>query len=221
MASSLRGSGYLLPRSQILFEKPKEGSSANPSLQSALRLSRSALPMDAARKHALSLEEFDRELTAIQGPMGGYVISLLGPGADTDDIVQETNLFLFERKDDFVPGTSFKAWAFRVAYFKALACRRDRIRRDESVFSEATIHLIAERSSTLFGDGEDRLTALRDCLDQLPKTERSLLAARYQNHSTLTKFAKTQDRTESSIYKAISRLRLALRHCIEGRMNKL
>lgn len=174
--------------------------------------------MGATRKNALSLEEFERELTAIQGAMGGYVVSLLSPGEDTDDIVQETNLFLFARREDFELGTSFKAWAFRVAYFKALACRRDRIRRDECVFSEATIHLIAEQGQGIFGEGEDRLAALRQCQAKLPKFERSLLAARYGGSSSLAKFAKEQGRSEALIYKSISRLRLALRHCIEELM---
>ncbi len=176
--------------------------------------------MDAVKKQTLSPEEFERKLTSIQGPLLGYVISLLGPDADADDVVQETNVFLFERRDDFTPGTSFKAWVFRTAYFKALACRRDRIRRDECEFSEATIHLVAERGNELFGEGEDRLTALRQCLAKLPESDRALLAVRYLDDSPLADYAKQHGRSAAAVYKAISRIRLALRHCIEGLLKK-
>lgn len=150
--------------------------------------------------------------------MRAYIISLLGSWMDVDDVLQETNLFLWERRDDFQPGTSFKAWAFRVAYFKSLAHRRDRIRRDRVEFSEATLFLIAERGQELLGEGEDRLEALRHCLDRLNEADRSLLAARYSKGTTLTKHASLQGKSISAIHKAISRLRFALRSCVEKRL---
>jgi RNA polymerase sigma-70 factor (ECF subfamily) len=154
-------------------------------------------------------------LAGVQGALRSYIISLLGPGADVDDVLQETSLFLFERRADFEPGTSFKAWSFRVAYFKALACRRDRIRRDKVEFGEGTLHRIAARGAELYGQTEDRHAALQQCLARLRPSERSLLAVRYTKGFSLTDYARTQRKSPDAIHKAISRLRLALRHCVD------
>ena len=61
--------------------------------------------------------ELERELEKIQPALYAYVGSLTGGSAGVADVVQETNLLIWEKRDDFESGTNFKAWAFRIAYF--------------------------------------------------------------------------------------------------------
>lgn len=152
--------------------------------------------------------------------MRAYIISLLGSGTDADDILQEANLLLWERREAFLPGTSFKAWAFRVAYFKTLAHRRDRIRRDRIEFSESTLYLITERAQERFGEGDDRIDALRHCLTGLDESDRAMLTARYSSGNSLTEHAARIGKSIPAVHKAISRLRFALRSCVEKQLAK-
>ena len=176
--------------------------------------------MEPARKEPFSRSDFDELLDQIQGPLRAYIISLLGPEADADDVLQETNLFLCERWRDFKPGSSFRTWSFRVAYFKALACRRDRIRRDKVEFSEATLHRIAERAADRFDETERRHSALAHCLSRMRKVDRALLAIRYTKGFSLTDHARKLGKSPDAIHKAISRLRLSLRQCIDRQLKE-
>ena len=173
-----------------------------------------------ARQQPFGKPDFELLLDEIQGALHAYIISLLGPDADTDDVLQETNLFLCERWRDFKPGTSFRTWSFRVAYFKALACRRDRIRRDKVEFSEATLHRIAARATERYSETELRHDALNHCLSRMRKVDCALLAIRYTKGFSLTDYARKQGKSAAAIHKAISRLRLALRQCIDRHLKK-
>ena len=173
-----------------------------------------------AQQDPFKRSEFEQLLDAIQGALHAYIISLLGPEADADDVLQETNLFLCERWRDFEPGTSFRTWSFRVAYFKTLACRRDRIRRDRVEFSESTLHRIAERAADHYQKTEERHLALQHCLSRMRLPDRALLAIRYTKGFSLTDYARKQHRTPAAIHKAVSRLRLALRQCIDRHLKE-
>ena len=69
-------------------------------------------------------DQFIALLTSAQPVLHGYVFSLLGDETAARDVLQETNLTLWHKADDFVEGTSFPAWAAKVAYFHVLRWRR-------------------------------------------------------------------------------------------------
>lgn len=174
--------------------------------------------MTNPRQAPFRRSDFEDLLAGMQGPLRTYIRSLLGPDAEADDVLQETNLFLVERWTDFQPGTSFKAWSFRVAYFKALACRRDRIRRDRVEFSESTLHRIAQRGAERYGQTEERHAALEHCLARMRPSDRALLAVRYTKGFSLTEHARRLRKSPAAVHKAISRLRLVLKQCVDRRL---
>ena len=58
-------------------------------------------------------------------------------------MLQETNMVLWCDSAKFQPGTDFRAWAYRVAYFQVLAQRRKR-GRDRLSFDESLLKDIAQ-----------------------------------------------------------------------------
>jgi RNA polymerase sigma-70 factor (ECF subfamily) len=62
--------------------------------------------------------------------------------ADADDILQETNLVLWSKQDEFTPGTDFRVWAFRVARYQVMAYRK-RQSLDRLVFGDELIDRLA------------------------------------------------------------------------------
>jgi len=163
---------------------------------------------------------FEARITALMGPLRGYIASMLGTVDGVDDVLQETNFFLWDRRGDYEVGTSFKAWAYRVAYFKTLAARRDRMREGRHVFSEEFIERIAQKTEEIDDHG-DRLGALQQCLEKLRVQDRRLLRLKYVDQKSLTDYSKVMRVSAASVHKTISRLRLALRHCIEKEMRSL
>lgn len=162
--------------------------------------------------------ELAKEIAGLRTALRGYVLSILPHHGACDDVVQETCLFLWERREECSEETNLKAWAFRVAWFKAMAWRRDRQREKTVSFSEDSLHEIAEAAESLADEAQDRLRALRGCLARLSPGEIRLLRLKYVERGSLSDHARELRRQPSRVQKTISRLRLALRHCIETKL---
>jgi RNA polymerase sigma-70 factor (ECF subfamily) len=160
------------------------------------------------------------EIAALRSPLRGYVLSILPHHAACDDVVQEVSVFLWERRHEREPDTNLRAWAFKVAWFKAMAWRRDRQREKTVSFSEDTLHEIAATAESMADEAGDRLLALRACLRRLDPAEVKLLQLKYVDGGSLTDHARELRQNPSRVQKTISRLRLALRHCIETKLSQ-
>jgi RNA polymerase sigma-70 factor (ECF subfamily) len=69
-----------------------------------------------------------RQISQHQAALLAYVLTLHPDRSEAQDILQETNVVLWQKIDEFRDGTNFKAWAFRIAYH-----RRSRISSERNV----------------------------------------------------------------------------------------
>lgn len=168
----------------------------------------------------LSEENFESLLSEHQAALRAYIISLAANNRDCDDILQDTNLYLWENRATFEPNSSFKAWAFKTAYFKMLARKRDRSRLSESYFSDTMMEQLASEAEERFGNAPERIAALRKCLGLLNANELKVIKAKYLLQQSLTHYALTAGKSIASTHKQISRLRLSLRDCIQKRLDQ-
>ena len=120
----------------------------------------------------------------------------------------------------FFPGTNFRAWAMRVAWFMVMAERRDRARSGQVVFCERMREMLAAGAEERMPESDRRLVALRHCLERTRPQDRRLLDWKYGKGANLSDLAETTGCAATTVYKSISRLRLALRHCVEKRLKE-
>ena len=74
--------------------------------------------------NATKQAEFVSQIARHQSALHAYIISLM-PGVDgVDDVLQETNLVLWEKRRTFEPGSNFRAWACAIARFRVMGHRR-------------------------------------------------------------------------------------------------
>ena len=73
-------------------------------------------------------DELIELMTQYQGRLYVYMLSLIGNPDAANDVLQETNIVLWKESKQYVPGTNFKAWAFRIAHFQCMAYRQRRLR---------------------------------------------------------------------------------------------
>ena len=163
-------------------------------------------------------EEFIELLTGAQNTLFGYIISLCHDHSRAQDILQETNITLWRKAEDFEPGTNFNAWACRTAYFHVLNHRR-KISRDQLVFDEDVFNYLAERQEERIGGSDDRLAALRKCVAKLPEKQKELVELRYRPGTTVQGIAADQGKSEGAISQALLRIRQTLQHCVEKRLS--
>lgn len=162
-------------------------------------------------------DEFIRQLTSCQNLLFSYIYNLLGDLHHTRDVLQQTNVVMWKKNQEFEPGTNFKAWAHKCAYYEALSFLRDH-KRDRHVFDEELVHLLAEESEEIAMDEDERLLALRHCLAKLPRNQRHLIDRRYRAEVPVRDLAAEFSKKESAIKMLLMRTRDALATCIETKL---
>lgn len=123
-------------------------------------------------------DQFIQALTASQNALYGYILSLLPDRAAAQDVLQEVNLTAWQKREDFSVGTSFVAWASKIAYYHVLSHRR-KLARDRLVFDDDVLDYLAERQAERTGEVNRRAQALKRCLEKLPTNQRDLVAKRH------------------------------------------
>ncbi len=146
-----------------------------------------------------------------------YIVSVLGDWTDADEVMQETSVALWEMFDEFQLGTSFTAWACRIAYFRILRFR-ERQSRDRLEFNQEFLEAVAETAREEAETFERRRKALGDCVGRLPPADRELLESCYSEGGTIKRAAERLDRPAKRIYKALARIRQALFDCVQRRL---
>ena len=146
-------------------------------------------------------------VTSHQAALHGYIRSL-APGANVDDILQETNIVLWKHAENFKPGTRFKSYAFRIAHLKTLeALRRDR-RKRWLVFDSDLLEAIAERTISRDPGTADAQAALRACLADMDEAEWMTWSATLRTRPIMPDFAlrAMHDDDRRAIYRFIRSL---------------
>ena len=121
---------------------------------------------------------------------------------------------LWKESAQFVPGTNFKAWAFRIAHFQCMAHRQRRL-RDKVVFSDEIVAALAIESKELDDSYEQRAAMLGRCLEQIQSRSREALRLRYAEDLAVTEVAQKMDRTSNAVSQLLFRARQWLIECVK------
>ena len=162
--------------------------------------------------------EFVAELTGCQSALALYVRGLMPGDRGADEVVQQANAKIWQKRAEFQPGTNFRAWALTVARFEVLNYRKRQARDARLRFSDELEQTIATEIADMDDDLMERHSALRKCLEDLKPSSRELLMSRYESQETLAELAARVGRTVGGVKVTLSRLRSALADCIERRL---
>jgi len=159
-------------------------------------------------------------LKAMQPRLYGFILKRLADRDQTLEVLQRTNLVIWQKAADYQPGTNFTAWTFTIARFQLMAWRKN-LARNRLVFSDTVYEQIdgkAERSSEV--NDNARVDALKDCVKQLNVDEIKLLEQRYQEDLSITTIAFAMNMSLDAIGMRLSRIRKKLGVCIERRLQE-
>jgi len=164
-------------------------------------------------------EQFVQLLIKAQTRLYAFILSLVGDRTQADDVLQETNMVLWRKAEEFEPGTDFGAWACQVAYFQVLA-HWQRDRRERLLFDEELMRVVAGVIEQRTSEIDERKEALRACLSELPDPQRDLLHRRYNLDNSIKQIAADLGRPDGSIAQTLYRIRATLLSCIERRLHE-
>ncbi|MEZ5304637.1 MAG: RNA polymerase subunit sigma, partial [Verrucomicrobiales bacterium] len=107
----------------------------------------------------------------------------------------------------------FRAWAFGVARFEALAWRRDKA-RDRLVLDEEVVAKLAEETADYEPHLQRQREALESCMKKVKPAQRDLLIRAYQPGFMIQDVARDSGRSVPGFYQWLHRIRQMLLDCI-------
>lgn len=164
-------------------------------------------------------DEFIKLLTSSQSALYACILSLLPDRTAAQDILQETNLTLWRKVDEFEIGTNFMAWASRIARYHILNYRRQ-LSRDRQIFDERLFEELCEKQAELCEDANAYAEALRHCLTRLTSDQRDLLVSRYSPGGSVKQIAESRHQSVGAISQALYRIREALLNCVSQQVRE-
>ena len=158
-------------------------------------------------------------LEAMQPRLYGFILKRLADRDQTLEVLQRTNLVIWQKATDYRPGTSFEAWTFTIARFQLMAWRKNKS-RNRLVFSDTVYEQIDRKTEQSEVVDDARVDVLKDCVKQLNVDESKLLEQRYREDLPLATIASTMNMSIDAIGMRLSRIRKKLGQCIQQKLQK-
>jgi RNA polymerase sigma-70 factor (ECF subfamily) len=169
--------------------------------------------------HPARYEEFADAVRLSTSQILSYINALLLDWNDAEDVFQETCVVLWEKFDEFQPGTSFLAWALRIAQYKAMDHLKKRGRRAafHARLQDLLASEITEQDNEAVAAG---LNALSGCMDRLPSGDRELVTSCYGESKPVRELANQLGRSPQSVHNSLHRIRKTLLECVQRTLHQ-
>lgn len=142
-----------------------------------------------------------------------YILSLVMSPSDSDDILQDTLSIMWEKFNEFEPGTNFVAWGKQIARYRTMEYFRKN-KSSRLCYEPDVMNIIESKVG-----GQDDLTehkdALKKCLEKLPEKSLSLIKMRHGQDMSYSQIALKYGISKQSLYRSISRIHATLLKCIK------
>lgn len=157
--------------------------------------------------------DYERLIETHQTRLHAWILAATGDAAEARDILQEVNLVLWRKAEQFEPGTNFTAWAYRVAHFQVLTWRQKR-GRDLLVFPGDVLEDMAGAADQAERTADSRLGALKYCLQKLPARQLEVIRRRYLQNESVQTMAPAVGLNANAVSQLLHRARQNLLDCM-------
>lgn len=161
--------------------------------------------------------EYSRLIIEGQQRLFGFVYGLLGDNAAAWDVLQETNIILWQKQGQFELGTNFDAWARRIARFQTLAYLRDRKRMPLDLMTPEVLESFGDELEEELDPEEmdEKLSVLAKCRDKLKERSQKILELYYEQNLSVQQVADAVSMNPNATKQALLRIRRSLQGCLE------
>lgn len=156
------------------------------------------------------------------GMLTAFLHASLPSASVVDDIWQETMLAAWRRWDDYDRSRPFGAWLRGIASMNVLAWNRKNA-REHVLCDETTLEYFDHefhRIHQLPGDTfDDKLAALRDCIDALPEHYQETVRLRFEQELMPVAIAERLTGKTEAVKKQLQRAKAMLFECITRKLS--
>jgi len=152
-----------------------------------------------------------------QNRLRGFILWYLPIKSEVDDIAQEVYLYVFDNLNKYEAGTDFSSWLREIARYRIMNRKRSAARQAEreEKYVDKILLETEDENSQVTDVIDDRLSAMKKCLNRLPDKSRQLLEQRYFQNLNARTLSEKIDMSSSAIRMTLMRVRTILRTCIE------
>ncbi len=151
-----------------------------------------------------------------------FVFSLVRDSNLADELFQETFLTAWRKLETYDSTRPFGAWLRGIAAMHAMAKKRKVAASKVHYFDDATLDLLeirfAKMSKTRGDTWEEKIDALNQCLDALPKPAQDVISLYYHKNCTCKEVAVKLGLGLELIKKRLQRTRQLLFDCISTKL---
>ena len=150
-----------------------------------------------------------------------YIFACVRHHADAEDILQSVSIAAMESYRQLQTEEGFLPWAREIARRRVLA--HHRLAHRQQAFDPELVQALSEAAERVeeAAPASDHHVALMACLEALPAESRRLISARYRDRGgDADKLAERFGHSVQSIYARIKRIKIALRNCVEKRLER-
>ena len=158
-----------------------------------------------------------RHVIAEDAVVRAYVYAATRGHRDTDDVIQEVWQVVCRKIGDYDETRSFRGWVLGITRLQVLKWRQAQA-RSRLLFDPDVLDLLADTAGEERRELDHRSQFLRECLGMLPPDGRRLLHGKYADGLTIAAIAEQVKKSVGALEMALTRLRRALRACIEGKL---
>jgi len=159
------------------------------------------------RDHQASLRVFVRS----QGVEPGWV----------DDLAQDAFVIAYQELDSYDPDRDFGKWLRGIARNLVRNELRKQGRQRRILHESLTRHLVDLAENEEDQVDASQLSALRDCVEQLPRKSRELIHSRYHEGWDATVLADKFEMKAATVRQTLLRIRRQLYQCINQRVKEV
>lgn len=150
-----------------------------------------------------------------QVPVLGYLVRLTGNLAEARDLLQNTNLTVWEKRAEFEPGSNFVAWMRTIAHnHYRNASRRWQKRVTVPLLDSDLEQMIETRHEEREQEETRKRRLLQICLEKLPDRQRDAVEGYYLTGHTLEELGNEAGRKANAMAQLLHRARQNLIDCV-------
>lgn len=153
-----------------------------------------------------------------QRAVGAFIHMSLRDAHYAEDVLQEVAADASRNFDQYDPARPFVAWLIGIARQRLVDHYRKQDRRQRAELSQDALDLLDQSYAEVAEEVDDRLVALRKCMDKLPEHHKLLINRRYGFDDPLAEIAKSVGSSAKAVNAMLTRVRKLLADCVQQRM---
>ena len=170
--------------------------------------------LPSSQRDSRDRERFLDLLASHEAQLLGFMCAIVPGYQDAEDVFQQTVLTMWQKFDEFEPGTNFVAWGCRIGRNKAMNLLQA---RNCSYLDQDILDLLVAAQEQEEPElRQARRRALPDCLSKLSEKDRQLVQAAYAHRQTIKSVAVEAGRSAGGVYNSLARIRASLFRCINA-----